>query len=76
LRWFGFFDYTPNPEEIKIRIVARAVHNAGMTPEYDFKLALTRVIEPTGVAGIELGTLADAARFVGRMKPFRQARLH
>src|SRR6516225_1382651 len=29
---------------------ARAVHNAGMTPGYDFKLALTRVIEPTGGA--------------------------
>jgi hypothetical protein len=44
-----------------------------MTPEYDFKLALTRVIEPPG---IELAALADAARFVGRMKPFRQARPH
>jgi hypothetical protein len=55
---------------------ARAVHNAGMTPEYDFKLALTRVIEPTGAPGIELAALANAARFVGRMKPFRQARPH
>ena len=55
---------------------ARAVHNAGMAPQYDFKLALTRTIEPTGGRAIELATLADAARFVGRMRPFRQARPH
>jgi hypothetical protein len=41
-----------------------------------FKLALTRVIEPTGGPGAELATLEDAARFVGLMKPWRQARLH
>jgi hypothetical protein len=34
-------------------------------PEFDFKVALTRTIEPTGGPGIELATLADAARFVG-----------
>jgi len=34
------------------------------------------VIEPTGGPGIELATLGDAARFVGQMKPFRQARPH
>jgi hypothetical protein len=45
-------------------------------PAYDFKLALTRVIEPTGGPGAELATLEDAARFVGLMKPWRQARLH
>jgi len=55
---------------------ARAVHNARMTPEYDFKLALARVIELTGGPGVELVTLGDAARFVGQMKPFRQARPH
>jgi hypothetical protein len=43
---------------------------------YDFKLALTRVIEPTGAPGAELATLEDAARFVGLMKPWRQTRLH
>jgi hypothetical protein len=52
----------------------RAVHNAGMPPAYDFKLALTRVIEPTG--GVELATLEDAARFVALLRPFRQARPH
>jgi hypothetical protein len=31
-------------------------HNAGMPPAYDFKLALTRVIEPTGGPGVELAT--------------------
>jgi hypothetical protein len=41
---------------------------------YDFKLALTRVIEPTGGPGAELATLEDAARFIGQMKPWRQAR--
>jgi hypothetical protein len=45
-----------------------------MPAAYDFKLALTRVIEPTGGPGAELATLADAARFVGLMRPWRQAR--
>ena len=47
-----------------------------MPPAYDFKLALTRVIEPTGGPGAELATLEDAARFVGLMNPWRQARPH
>jgi len=47
-----------------------------MAPAYDFKLALTRVIEPTGGPGAELATLEDAARFVGLMRPWRQARPH
>jgi hypothetical protein len=47
-----------------------------MAPQYDFKLALTRTIEPTGGPAIELATLADAARFVGQMKSWRQARPH
>jgi hypothetical protein len=47
-----------------------------MAPHYDFKRALTRIIEPTGGPGIELATLADAARFIGQMKPFRPARPH
>ena len=45
-------------------------------PAYDFKLALTRVIEPTGGPGTELATLEDAARFVDLMRPWRQARPH
>ena len=47
-----------------------------MAPAYDFKLALTRVIEPTGGPGAELASLEDAARFVGLMRPWRQARPH
>jgi hypothetical protein len=47
-----------------------------MAPAHDFKLALTRVIEPTGGPGAELATLEDAARFVGLMRPWRQARPH
>jgi hypothetical protein len=47
-----------------------------MPPAYDFKLALTRVIEPTGGPGAELATLEDAARFVGLMRPWRQVRPH
>jgi hypothetical protein len=47
-----------------------------MPPAYDFKLALTRVIEPTGGPGAELATLEDAARYVGLMRPWRQARPH
>ena len=46
-----------------------------MAPAYDFKLALTRVIEPTGGPGAELATSEDA-RFVGLMRPWRQARPH
>jgi len=45
-----------------------------MAPAYDLKLALTRVIEPTGGPGAELATLEDAARFIGQMKTWRQAR--
>jgi len=47
-----------------------------MAPAYDFKLALTRVIDPTGGPGAELATLEDAARFVGLIRPWRQARPH
>jgi hypothetical protein len=38
----------------------------------DFSLELTRVIEPKGGPGVELATLEDAARFMGKMQPFRQ----
>ena len=31
-------------------------HNVRMAPAYDFKLALTRVIEPTGGPGVKLAT--------------------
>ena len=47
-----------------------------MPPAYDFTLALMRVIEPTGGPGAELATLEDAARFVGLMRPWHQARPH
>jgi hypothetical protein len=47
-----------------------------MAPAYDFKLALTRVIEPTGEPRAKLATLEDAARFVGLMRSWRQARPH
>jgi len=38
-----------------------------------FTRELGRMIEPTGGPGVELATLADAARFVGNMRPFRRA---
>ena len=47
-----------------------------MLPAYGFKLALTRVIEPTGGPGVEVATLDDAARFMGHMRPWRQTRPH
>ena len=46
-----------------------------MSEAHDFKLALTRVIEPTGGSGAELATL-DPARFIGLMRPWRQAWPH
>jgi hypothetical protein len=52
------------------------VHNSGMAPEYNFNLLLTRKIEPTAGPGVELATLADGARFVALLRPFRQARPH
>ena len=51
-------------------------HNVRLAPACDFKLALTRVIEPTGEPGAELPTLEDAAHFVGLIRPWRQARPH
>jgi hypothetical protein len=59
-----------------LRVVGANEPQCGMPPAYDFKLALTRVIEPTGGPGAELATIEDAARFVGLMKPWRQARPH
>jgi hypothetical protein len=50
--------------------------NGCMSKAHDFKLALTRVIEPTGGPGAELVTLEDAARFVGLLRPWRQRRPH
>jgi hypothetical protein len=44
--------------------------------KHDFRLKLTRVIEPKGGPGVELITLGDAARFIGKMRPFRQAWPH
>jgi hypothetical protein len=43
--------------------------------KHDFSLELTRVIEPKGGPGVELATLEDAARFVGKMRPFWQRRI-
>jgi hypothetical protein len=40
--------------------------------QHDFSVKLTRVIEPNGGPGVELATLEDAARFMGKMRPFRQ----
>jgi hypothetical protein len=51
----------------------RVGHNAGMPAAHDFKLALTRPIEPTRGPAVELLTIADAARFLRQMKPWRQA---
>jgi hypothetical protein len=39
-----------------------------------FRSELARRIEPTGGPGAELVTIEDAARFMGRMRPWRQAR--
>ena len=47
-----------------------------MSEAHDFKLTLMRVIEPTGGPGAELATLEDAARFIGLMRPWRQACRH
>jgi hypothetical protein len=43
---------------------------------YDFKRPLARMIEPTGEPGVELATLAGAARFIGLMKTWHQSRAH
>jgi hypothetical protein len=55
---------------------ARVGHNADMAHAPNFKLALTRVIVPTGGPGGELATLEDAARFVGLLRSWRQGRPH
>jgi hypothetical protein len=59
---------------------ARLPHSAGMAHAPNFKLALTRVIVPTGgptgEPGADLATLEDAARFVGLLRTWRQARPH
>ena len=55
---------------------ARVGHNARMAHAANFKLALTRRIAPTGGPGVELATLEDAARFVGLLRTWRQARPH
>ena len=44
--------------------------------KHDFSLELTRVIEPKGGPGVELATLEDAARFMGKMRPFRRRWRH
>jgi hypothetical protein len=42
----------------------------------NFRLALTRAIDPTGGPSGELATLEDAARFVGLLRSWRQGRPH
>jgi hypothetical protein len=44
--------------------------------KHDFSVKLTRVIEPKGGPGVESATLEDTARFMGHMRPWRQARPH
>jgi hypothetical protein len=41
-----------------------------MAKVHDFKLAFTRIIEPTGGPGVEPATLEDAAHFVGLLRPW------
>lgn len=41
-----------------------------------FGRRFTHVIEPTGGPGVEIATLEDAARFMGHMHSWRQARPH
>jgi hypothetical protein len=64
-----------NTRRSQRRIRQREGHQAFLA-SHDFKLALTRVIEPARGPGAELATLEDAARFVCLMQPWRQARLH
>jgi hypothetical protein len=59
-----------------LQVVDAGGPQCGMPPAYDFKLALTRVIEMARGPRAELATLQDAARFIGQMKPWRQARPH
>jgi hypothetical protein len=54
----------PKPRGKCFRSSARVGHNVRMAHAPNFKLALTRTIEPTGGPGGELATLEDAARFV------------
>jgi hypothetical protein len=54
----------------------RVGHNGHMAHAPNFKLALTRVIEPTGGPGVGLATLEDAARFVSLLRSRRQTRPH
>ena len=61
---------------VVLRIIGAVGHNARMANAANFKLALTRKIEPTAGPGAELATLEDAARFIALMKPFRKARPH
>ena len=56
------------------RLGARVGHNGRMTKAPDFKLVLTRLIEPTGGPDVELATLEDAARFGGLDAVLRRPR--
>ena len=51
-------------------------YDARMARAPNFKLALTRTVEPTGGPGGGLTTLEDAARFVGLLRSWRQGRPH
>jgi hypothetical protein len=58
------------------RLASQVRHNRRVAKAADFKLALTRVIEPTCGPGVEFATLEDVARFIGLLKPWRQAWPH
>jgi len=60
---------TPRKGTLVLQVFGAVGHNARMAPAHDFKLKLTRPIEPTGGPGVELATLEDAARFVALLKP-------
>jgi hypothetical protein len=44
------------------------------SPKPDFQRRLTHIIAPTGGPRAELVTLADAARFIGLMRPWCQTK--
>jgi len=67
---------TPRKGNRRFRSSARVGHNARMAHPPNFKLALTRVIVPTGGPAAELTTLEDAAHCVGLLRSWRQGRPH
>jgi hypothetical protein len=72
----GYLKQTVTTVHRCFRWPARLGHNAGMALAPNFKVALTRTIEPTAGLGVELAALEDAARFVAMLQPWRQERGH